>query len=427
MAISSQKSITTPKGFRAAAGTCGIKRSGKPDLALIVADKPCTGAGVFTTNTVPSPSVITAKQHLRSGTAQAIVCSSGNANASTGRKGTENTLRICQQVARQAMIHSDDPGLVLPSSTGTIGRQLPITKISRGIAVLASELSRGPVVDAAVARAIMTTDLVPKQAYRSLRLGAGSGKQVHLAGVCKGSGMIAPNMATMLAFITTDANISRQMLASVLRDAVSVSFNRISVDQHTSPSDSVQILASGGAGNPRIAKRGRDFDRFKDALLDLCHDLAYQIVCDGEGATKVFCVQVLRAKNEKDADRIASAVVNSPLVKTAVHGGDPNWGRIVTAAGYSGAALVPEKMSLRVGPCSKGRPTGGTKLTGHVCVLRRGQPVELDAAAQRRLKQVMAKKEVAFTLDLGLGKGETRWLGCDLSKAYVTINADYTT
>jgi glutamate N-acetyltransferase / amino-acid N-acetyltransferase len=256
----------------------------------------------------------------------------------------------------------------------------------------------------------MTTDLTPKVASCIVKLG---GKPVRFAGICKGSGMIAPNLATMLVFLTTDAAIAPAALQRALRGACISSFNRISVDQHTSPSDTVLVLASGLAGNRKIATTsGKDYAAFAAALTGLCRDLAYQIVKDGEGATKVFRVRVQHAKTERDADRVGRAVVDSPLVKTAVHGGDPNWGRITTAAGYSGGALTPEKMSLHVGP---------------VCVYRRGQPVKLTAAQQRQLNAIMQAKEITFTLDLGLGQASVEWLGCDLSREYIRINADYTT
>ena len=409
--------VTTPKGFQAAGGTCGIKKSGRPDLALIVATKPCTAAGVFTTNKVPAEAVMVGRRHLRSGTAQAIICNSGNANAATGPTGQKNTALMCKWVAQHTALSGGNPRLVLPNSTGVIGQQLPMDKIAQGIAKLANKLSRGPDANAAVAQAILTTDRVPKQAHRSVRLGPKRDRLVHLGGVAKGSGMIAPNMATMLAFITTDANISTKMLASSLRQATAVSFNRVSVDQHTSPSDAVLVLASAAASNPRISKAGKDHQRFQEALVELCQDLAYQIVQDGEGATKVIRVCVLRAAKQADADRVAKTVVDSPLVKTAVHGGSPNWGRMVTAAGYSGVGIRPEKLSLHI---------GGRRFQS-VCVFAAGQPVPLRAAQQRRLAKIMTGQEVVVTLDLGLGRANTQWLGCDLSRQYVAINADYTT
>ncbi len=400
------KGITAPRGFQASGGVCGIKVSGRPDLTLIVADAPCVAAGVFTTSRTPAAPVLVGRSHLRSGTARAIICNSGNANASTGDQGKRDAKTMCRLVAEQI---GCDARQVLPSSTGIIGVPLPMDKIERGIATLAGRLSRGKVADRDAAAGIMTTDLVPKSACRTVQLGRDT---VTLAGIAKGSGMIAPNMATMLAFITTDAAISATMLRTALRMAAQASFNRISVDQHTSPSDMALALASGVAGHPPIQRRGKAFDQFVAALTDLCRDLAYQIVKDGEGATRVMRVVVEGARSEREADRVAQAVVNSPLVKAAVHGGDPNWGRITTAAGYSGAPIVPEKMSLHL---------------GDVCVYEKGQPLALSASVARRLQRIMRDKEVTIRLSIGRGKHTVEWLGCDLSKEYVTINADYTT
>jgi glutamate N-acetyltransferase/amino-acid N-acetyltransferase len=375
-------SITRPRGFTAGGGTCGIKESGKPDLMLIAAEAPCAAAGVFTTNRVVGAPVTVNKRHLAatSGRARAIVCNSGISNSATGAQGVRDAEAMCRAVAAKL---GCSPAEVLVSSTGVIGRLLPMPKILRGIEGLHGRLGRGPRADAAAAAAIVTTDLTSKSASRRLVLG---GRTVELGGICKGSGMIAPNMATMLVFITTDCAITPAPLRAALRAAAGASFNRISVDEHTSPSDTVLVLASGVAGNRRIATTGgRDHGAFVAALTDLCRDLAYQIVSGGEGATRVFRVRVRRSRTVADADRIGRAIVNSPLVKTAVHGGDPNWGRIVTAAGYSGAA------------------------------------------PSRRLSALMRRKEITFTLDVGLGTANVEWLGCDLSRDYVTINADYTT
>ena len=400
-------SITRCRGFMAAGGVCGIKPSGKPDLALIVADVPCAAAGVFTTNRVVGAPVIVNKRHLRAtaGVARAIVCNSGISNSATGARGVRDAEAMCRAVAEAV---GCSPREVLVSSTGVIGRLLPTPRVVRGIGALSARLARGPKADAAAAAAIVTTDLATKSAFRRVRLG---GRTVSLAGIAKGSGMIAPNMATMLVFTVTDCAITASSLAAALREAALGSFNRISVDEHTSPSDTVLTLASGLAGNPRItARRGRDYRAFVAALTELCRDLAYQVVRDGEGATRVFRVRVRGARDAADADRIGRAIVNSPLVKTAVHGADPNWGRIVTAAGYSGAAIRPERMRLSI---------------GDVAVFARGTPVTVTAT--RRLARLMREKEVTFTLDVGLGTASVEWLGCDLSRDYVAINADYTT
>ncbi len=399
-------SITAPRGFKAAGGTFGIKVSGKPDLALIAADVPCRVAAVFTTNKVKSEPVAVNQKHVARGACRAIICNSGNANASTGKRGTADALAMCNAVADQL---GCKPSEVLVNSTGIIGHHLPMQKILPGIAVLAGRLAAGPAADAEAAIAIMTTDLVPKAAVRRIKIG---GKTVTLGGICKGSGMIAPNMATMLAFITTDVAIAAAPLRAALKAAVNAdaSFNRISVDQHTSCSDTVAILASGLAGNASInSTTSAAFRAFAAALADLSRDLSYQIVKDGEGATRVIRVRVTGAKSDSDALKIARAVADSPLVKTAAHGGDPNWGRIVTAAGYAGAAVNPLKLSLKLGP---------------VAVFQRGEPVKFDLP---KVQQIVAAKEVLYDLSIGLGKARTEVLTCDLSRDYIAINADYHT
>lgn len=398
--------ITTPRGFTAAGGTCGIKPSGLPDLTLIVSDLPCTAAGVFTRNRLPGAPVIVSRRHVRRGRARAIVCNSGVSNVGTGQQGLRNAVAMCRATAEAV---GCEPRDVLVCSTGVIGRPLPIEKILVGIPKVAAELRAGPDADAHAARSIMTTDLVPKAAGLSVRIG---GKTVHLAGIAKGSGMIAPNLATMLVFITTDAAISAPMLRAALRAAVKQSFNRLSVDEDTSTSDSVLVLANGSAGHPRIATPGKAFETFARGLARLCGDLAYQIVKDGEGATKVFRVVVKRARSERDADRVGKAAVGSPLVKTAVHGGDPNWGRLIMAIGKSGAACRFDTLTITV---------------ADIPVYRRGAPVDHDPASFSRLEAAMREKEITFTLDLGLGRATATWLGCDLSREYITINADYTT
>ncbi len=412
----SPRSVTFPKGFLAAGTTCGIKPSGKPDMALIVADVPCAAAAVFTKNRLPGAPVIAGKRHLRNGQAQAVVVNSGCANDATGKQGVDNAVTTCKLVsealAGQGVYFPRQD--VVPSSTGVIGPQLQMDKIARGVSQLVAGLSRGPKADADAARGIMTTDLVPKPANASFKL---HGKTVRLGGIAKGSGMIAPNMATMLVFITTDADVSPAMLKQALKHAAAASFNRISVDQHTSPSDTVAVLASGLAGNKPVTRPGKDLDLFTTKLTALCNNLAYQIVKDGEGATRVFHVAVTGARNEREADRVARAVVDSPLVKTAVHGSDPNWGRIVTAAGYCGVPISPAKLSLSIG---RSGPQS-------VKVFDKGVPSKLSPAQTRRLKQAMQQKEVYFTLDLGRGKAAVNWLGCDLSREYIRINAEYTT
>lgn len=400
------RSVTAPRGFRAAGGTCGIKPSGKPDLALIVADGPCDAAGVFTRNKVKGAPVIIGRRHLKNGSARAVLCNSGIANVATGQRGLRDAIAMCKAVADELGFEA---GEVLPNSTGVIGPRLPVERITGYTPQLVRSLARGAAADAAVAQAILTTDLVPKAAKRTVQLGQ---TRVTIGGVAKGSGMIAPNMATMLVFITTDAAIAAEPLQQALKTAVDQSFNRMSIDSDTSTSDSVCVLANGEAGNRKITRSGRQFDAFADALTDLGKDLAYQIVQDGEGAEKVFRVRVTGARSVRDADKVGRAVVDSPLVKTAVHGGDPNWGRILMATGKSGASVKPERVTLSV---------------GGVRVFEPGGPIEITPAVQNRLERAMAGREVVLAIDLGLGEAGCEWLGCDLSRQYVAINADYTT
>lgn len=423
--------ITSPRGFSAAGMAAGIKPSGKPDLALIVCDRSCYAVGVFTQSATPSAPVVLGRQRLGdTARAQAILINAGVANAATGQRGMDNARR-CAQLAAEALTAAGravDAEAVLPSSTGIIGRHLPMDKIAAAMPELVSRLvegGRGTEADADAARAIMTTDLVPKQAGRRLVL---NGREVTLAGITKGSGMIAPNMATMLAFITTDADIAPGPLRLALADAAAASFNRMSVDAHTSPSDTLIALANPGDtegdGTPISYTTDAGYEEFREALIDLCRDLAYQIVRDGEGATRVFRVRVVGAASEADADHIGRAVVDSPLVKCAVHGRDPNWGRIVTAAGNARAAMDESKLSLTIAGGEDATTTGE-----QICVYRGGTPVEPTPADTTRLAEAMASREVVFTLDLGLSEQTPTvdWLGCDLSYDYVRINAEYTT
>jgi len=396
-------SITAPQGFRAVGITCGIKESGKPDLALIVADGPCAAAGVFTQNQFPGAPVIVSKQHIADGNARAIVCNSGISNVATGQAGIDNAKSMCSSVAQQI---GCPPEEVLVGSTGVIGQPLPIDKITTGIETAYPQLARGNEADAAAAEAILTTDLVTKSAARQVQLGD---QTITLGGIAKGSGMIAPNMATMLVFLTTDAGFPADQLQDSLRVAVNQSFNRMSIDSDTSTSDSVLLLASAAVDHPR---NEQTLAAFTEALQDICKDLTYQLIRDGEGVTKVFHVHVRGATNEADADAVGRAVVDSPLVKTAVHGGDPNWGRLVMAVGKSNARIVPKSLSISIGD----HP-----------VITNGEP---DPGASRKAEQLAAAMEgadVYLTIDLGIGEARAAWLGGDLSREYIHINADYTT
>lgn len=407
MSRTSPTSITQPRGFRAAGGTCGIKPSGKPDLALIVSDVPCVTAAVFTTNKVKGAPVLVSQKHVRNGKAQAIICNSGTSNVATGEQGIRDAQAMCAATAEALGLRF--PGEVLVASTGIIGHRLPMDKVLPGIAALVPQLGRGRKADTAAADAILTTDLVRKTAVRTFKLG---NETVTLGGICKGSGMIAPNMATMLAFITTDAAIESHLLRLALRSAVSQTFNRVSVDSDKSTSDSVMVLANGLACRRPIATPGKHFNTFTEQLTDLCRDLCEQLIWDGEGVTRIMRVRVTGAVSEKDADRVGRSVVDSPLVKTALHGADPNWGRIAMAAGKSDAKLRQDALSIRI---------AGMK------IYTQGQPTKLGLNPTAKLAKAMAAKEVHLEVDLGLGDASAEWLGCDLSREYIHINADYTT
>jgi glutamate N-acetyltransferase/amino-acid N-acetyltransferase len=362
-------------------------------------------AAVFTRNAVVGAPVIVGRENVKGGRGRAIVCNSGCANVATGNPGIEDALNMCL-IAGQSL--GCNPSHVIPMSTGVIGRRLPIRKLLKGIEGLSGQLHRGPKADADAATAIMTTDLKPKAAVQKARL---PGATVGLGGIAKGSGMIAPNMATMLSIITTDCDISATLLRRALKQAVNAdaSFNRITVDTDTSTSDTVVVLANGQAGNRPIRKVGEAYEAFTEALTELCQDLAYQIIADGEGVNHVTRVRVVGAATQRGAVKVARTVADSPLVKTAVHGHDPNWGRIAAAAGRSGAKVSPGKLAIRIGGIS---------------VYKAGQPVRFD---ERTVSDRMARAEVLIDIDLGLGDGECEVLGCDLSREYITINADYTT
>ncbi len=418
-------SVTQPSGFRASGVTAGLKPSGKPDLALIVRDTPVgPGVGsacVFTRSVVVGAPVIVGRQqrdailHDRQPPVSAVLINAGNSNSATGQQGVHDALACASSLAEQ--LHCE-ARTVLPVSTGVIGRPLAVGKIQAVIPSLVSTLSRGEAADVASAAAIMTTDLVPKRGAASVQIG---GRTIKLGAMAKGSGMVCPRLdsasrpptptATMLAFFTTDAPIASADLQTLLESCCRHSFERISVDNHPSCSDTIVALSSGAAGGAVLKPGTRDFDAFADALRGICTDLATQVVTDGEGATRVFRVTVAGASTEADAEAMAREVVNSPLVKCAIHGRDPNWGRIVTAAGNAGIPFDPLQASLLIGP---------------VEVYKAGVPV-VPALTDPRLVQAMGGKHVEVKLTVGPGPASAWMLGCDLSKDYVSINADYTT
>lgn len=404
-------SVTVPRGFVAAGGCCGIKESGRPDLALIAADKPCRAAAVFTTNQFKGAPVLVGMKHLSHqgyGKAQAIVCNSGNSNVATlAAGGYEHAVEMCKAAAQ---VVGCDPHEVLPASTGVIGRPLPIERVLEGIRKLKPDLGRSEAHDIAAAQGIMTTDLVEKSTLQAFEIG---GKPCHIGGIGKGSGMIAPSMATMLIFFTTDVAITPPALHEALKQANRASFNRISVDSDTSTSDTIYLLASGVAGNDEITEpSGNAFETFVKALTIACQDLAEQVVVDGEGATRTFEVHVKGVRNFLEADQIGRAVTDSPLVKTAIHGCDPNWGRLVMAAGKAGVQLDPAQFTV--------------KIQG-VTVFENNTPTVTEQAPLAELSEKMQADRVVIELDAHQGEAQAVWLGCDLSRQYIAINADYTT
>lgn len=396
-------SITAPKGFLAAGLACGIKASGKADLGLLVCPTGATAAAVFTTNKIVSAAVQISREHTGSRTTHAVVVNSGCANACTGKLGLANARKMCALTAGHLGVEPDE---VLVASTGVIGHQLPMDKITDGIANAANGLSYSQEAGFAFAQAIMTTDTRCKQACREVAL---SRTQVRIAGTVKGAGMIGPNMATTLLFITTDAAIGKPLLGRALKEAVGESLNKLTVDGHQSTNDTGILLASGLAGNQRMTAPSRAYGKFAEALTDLCTDLVRQMALDAEGATRMFKVVIKGAATKADATRAARAIADYPLFKCAVHGGDPNWGRIICAAGSSGVNLNPNKLSCKL---------------DDLYVFRNGAPTKFDQAKAAR---IVSQREHTITVDLGAGRYSDFYYGCDLSAEYVRINADYHT
>jgi glutamate N-acetyltransferase/amino-acid N-acetyltransferase len=399
--------LTLVPGFRAAGVSCGLKAPGQLDLALVCADVPCTAAAVFTANRVRAAPVLYDQEILRAGNpVQAVAINSGGANACTGERGLRDARRMAEQVAGALGVPTD---AVFVMSTGVIGQPLPMDRVAAGIAAAAQVLSTDG--GHAAARAIMTTDTRPKEA--ALRVNVG-GKRVTIAGMGKGAGMIHPRMATMLAAIVTDAAVERSILQRALRAAVARTFNMISVDGDTSTNDTVLLLASGQAGHPPIAGvSSAAYRAFLAGLLEVATDLAQAIVRDGEGASKFLTIRVGGARRLADARRVARSIANSNLVKTAVYGQDANWGRVVCAAGYSGVAIDPDRLSLWM-----------ENQADSLHLVKGGQPFEID---ELRAAAILSGNEVTFRLDLGMGNAEATVWTCDLTHAYVDINAHYRT
>ena len=396
--------VCSAKGFRAAGVAAEIKYKGRNDVALIAADAPCAAAAVFTTNKVAAAPVALCREVAKRGRAQAILANSGCANACTGERGLADARRSARAAAEVLGVPQEQ---VFVASTGVIGRPLPMDRLLAGTKAAAAALGRSYEHGLAAEKAVMTTDTKPKQACVETKIG---GKKVVVGGMCKGSGMIEPNMATMLGFITTDAAVSPAMLRRALRLAVAKSFNRVVVDGDESTNDSVFLLASGMAGNAPVVRGGPDFDAFRAALEAVCVSLARQMAADGEGATKFVTVTVRGARSEKDAARAARAVAKSPLAKTSWFGRDPNWGRVLAAVGYSGADVCDMKTEV---------------FYDRVWAFRRGKVA--DERQLAKLAKVLAKPSFEVVVDLHLGNGESSVYTCDFSLDYVHINADYTT
>jgi len=389
------------QGFSAAAVAAGIRYRDRLDLGLILSDRPAVAAGVFTRNRVKAAPVRLDIQRLRQGRAQAIVVNSGNANAATGEQG----MGLARQVSELAASGLDiDAELVQVASTGVIGEAMDIAPFKAAMPELIRRLSPDGFSD--FARAIMTTDTVPKMVERQVEIG---GVRVSILGLAKGSGMIMPNMATMLAFVLTDARIVFPLLREILRQGVEQTFNRITVDGDTSTNDMVLLLANGAVDNPWLDdEQSRDVDIFAGAVHDILAELARMIVADGEGATKLVTVRVEGAREEQDALNAARTIANSPLVKTAFYGEDPNWGRILAALGRSGCPFDPDRVNI---------------LFDDVLMVESG--LGLGEVAEKSAARVLARPEFTVTVQLNEGVESARILTCDLSREYVDINADY--
>jgi len=388
--------VTSPQGFLAGAVRASIKGQEKLDLAILCSEKPCVAAGVFTTNAIKAAPVILSQKHLKNRSAQAVVVNSGCANACTGDSGMADAVEMARSVAQKLGLSSED---VLVAGTGVIGVPLPMDRVRAGIRKVALTKEGGH----ELARAMMTTDTFLKEMaiFVESKLG-----EFSIGGVAKGAGMIHPNMATLLCFLTTDAAVDARFLQSALQKAVNGSFNMITIDGDTSPSDTVVILANDLAGTETINSRNGEL--FQKALDEVCLHLAKCVARDGEGATKLIEVAVEGAVNEAQARLAARTIASSPLFKAAIHGSDPNWGRIVAALGRSGAKVNENKLDVYL---------------NDVCVMKQGSPVPFD---KRELSTSLSGKEVSVRLSLNLGRGKATAWGCDLSEEYVTINSAYT-
>ena len=397
--------VVSAAGFRAAGVPAAIKYQGRRDVALIVADAPCAAAAVFTTNQVAAAPVVYDREIVKGGRVQAILANSGCANACTGPDGLRDAVESVKATAAELHI---DPRHVFVASTGVIGRRLPMKRLLSGMREAAKRLAATPQAGLDAELAVMTTDTRPKQAAVKVKI---LGHEVTIGGMCKGSGMIEPNMATMLGFITTDCAIAPGMLRNALRSAVARGFNRLVVDGDESTNDSVFILASGAAGNKEIRHPDASFRAFRDALIQLIVSLTKQMAADGEGATKFVTVRVTGAATERDAEAAARAIAKSPLCKTSWFGKDPNWGRVLAAVGYSGAKIDENTVEV---------------FYGKTWAYKQGKVA--DGAQLKKLAAELAGPEVTITVDLHFNSSrQAEIYTCDFTTDYVHINADYTT
>ena len=400
--------VCAARGFQAAGIHVGVKTHAnwKKDVALIVSDVDCAASAVFTKNVVKAAPIHVDKTHLADGKARAIIANSGNANACAPH-GEENAIKMCQAAAKAIGCKAED---VLVSSTGVIGQTLNVKVIEDGVPELYSALAATPEASDAAAHAIMTTDTEKKEVAVETTVG---GKTVRMGGIAKGSGMIHPNMGTMLCFLTTDCAISPEMIRTALLETVNVSFNRISVDGDTSTNDSCIVLANGLAGNAVITEKGEDYAAFLEALQALCTELAKKMASDGEGAKHLITCTVKDAADEAQAETISKSVISSTLTKAAIFGADANWGRVLCAMGYSGADFDPEKVDVHF-----------TSAAGDIAVCEKGRGLDFD---EELAKKILTEHDIEINITMGEGDAACTCWGCDITYDYIKINGDYRT
>ena len=400
--------VCAAQGFKAAGIHVGVKtrNTNKKDVALIVSDVDCSASAVFTKNVVKAAPIHVDKKHLENGKARAIIANSGNANA-CAPNGEENAIKMCQAVAKAV---GCEPSDVLVSSTGVIGQTINVKVIEDGVPELYAALDASVEASDAAAHAIMTTDTTKKEIAVETTVG---GKTVRMGGIAKGSGMIHPNMGTMLCFLTTDCAISPEMIRTALLETVNVSFNRISVDGDTSTNDSCMVLANGMAGNAPITEKGEDYEAFLAALQALCIQLAKEMASDGEGAKHLITCNVSGARSEQAAETISKSVICSVLTKAAIFGADANWGRVLCAMGYSGEEFDPDKVDVHF-----------TSAAGDIAVCEKGRGLNFD---EDLAKKILTEHDVEINITMGEGDGRCTCWGCDITYDYIKINGDYRT